>query len=128
MLGSNLQSLSQSYKIKINFLLHNVHPESKVHGANMGPIWGRQDPRGPDVGQQQCKAQRYALTCVCFLYCEIYFIKITLFVYKYMMKYNGITVVLLPTIDIMMGIHDVRSNTQWTKMVYSLTTLSVMAI
>ena len=22
-------------------------PESKVHGANMGPIWGRQDPGGP---------------------------------------------------------------------------------
>ena len=21
--------------------------ESKVHGANMGPIWGRQDPGGP---------------------------------------------------------------------------------
>ena len=25
-------------------------PESKVHGANMGPIWGRQDPGGPYVG------------------------------------------------------------------------------
>ena len=25
-------------------------PESKVHGANMGPIWGRQDPDGPHVG------------------------------------------------------------------------------
>ena len=24
-------------------------PDSKVHGANMGPIWGRQDP-GPHVG------------------------------------------------------------------------------
>ena len=23
---------------------------SKVHGANMGPIWGRQDPGGPHVG------------------------------------------------------------------------------
>ena len=23
------------------------HPDSKVHGANMGPIWGRQDPDGP---------------------------------------------------------------------------------
>ena len=27
-----------------------VCPESKVHGANMGPIWGRQDPGGPHVG------------------------------------------------------------------------------
>ena len=24
--------------------------ESKVHGANMGPIWGRQDPGGPHIG------------------------------------------------------------------------------
>ena len=27
-----------------------THPDSKVHGANMGPIWGRQDPGGPYVG------------------------------------------------------------------------------
>ena len=26
------------------------NPYSKVHGANMGPIWGRQDPGGPHVG------------------------------------------------------------------------------
>ena len=25
-------------------------PDNKVHGANMGPIWGRQDPGGPQVG------------------------------------------------------------------------------
>ena len=25
-------------------------PDSKVHGANMGPIWDRQDPGGPNVG------------------------------------------------------------------------------
>ena len=25
-------------------------PDRKVHGANMGPIWGRQDPDGPHVG------------------------------------------------------------------------------
>ena len=24
-------------------------PDSKVHGANMGPIWGQQDPGGPHV-------------------------------------------------------------------------------
>ena len=23
------------------------YPDSKVHGANMGPTWGRQDPGGP---------------------------------------------------------------------------------
>ena len=26
------------------------YPDSKVHGANMEPIWGRQDPDGPHVG------------------------------------------------------------------------------
>ena len=26
------------------------YPDSKLHGANMGPIWGRQDPGGPHVG------------------------------------------------------------------------------
>ena len=29
--------------------LHYDIPDSKVHGANMGPIWGRQDPGGPHV-------------------------------------------------------------------------------
>ena len=27
--------------------LANDVPDSKVHGAHMGPIWGRQDPGGP---------------------------------------------------------------------------------
>ena len=27
-----------------------IIPDSMVHGANMGPIWGRQDPGGPHVG------------------------------------------------------------------------------
>ena len=27
-----------------------MYPDSKVHGDNMGPIWGRQDPGGPHVG------------------------------------------------------------------------------
>ena len=28
----------------------SAFPDSKVHGANIGPIWGRQDPGGPHVG------------------------------------------------------------------------------
>ena len=28
----------------------HVDPDRKVHGANMGPIWGWQDPGGPHVG------------------------------------------------------------------------------
>ena len=27
----------------------DINHDSKVHGANMGPIWGRQDPGGPHV-------------------------------------------------------------------------------
>ena len=35
---------------KIIHLLPCDTPDSKVHGANMGPIWGRQGPGGPHVG------------------------------------------------------------------------------
>ena len=28
----------------------NKIPDNKVHGANMGPTWGRQDPGGTHVG------------------------------------------------------------------------------
>ena len=31
-------------------LVARIYPDSKVHGASMGPIWGRQDPGGPYVG------------------------------------------------------------------------------
>ena len=31
-------------------LVENHMSDSKVHGANIGPIWGRQDPGGPHVG------------------------------------------------------------------------------
>ena len=27
-----------------------INLDSKIHGANMVPIWGRQDPGGPHVG------------------------------------------------------------------------------
>ena len=33
----------------IYYVKYNI-PDSKVHGANMGPICGRQDPGGPHVG------------------------------------------------------------------------------
>ena len=36
-------------KISINVVKFKT-PNSKVHGAKMGPIWGRQDPGGPHVG------------------------------------------------------------------------------
>ena len=28
----------------------SITPDSRAHGANIGPIWGRQDPGGPYVG------------------------------------------------------------------------------
>ena len=30
--------------------MHRNVPDSKVHGAKMGPRWGRQEPGGPHVG------------------------------------------------------------------------------
>ena len=29
---------------------NEISPDNKVYGANMGSIWGRQDPGGPHVG------------------------------------------------------------------------------
>ena len=29
---------------------YDINPDNKVHGANMGPIWGRQDSGGSHVG------------------------------------------------------------------------------
>ena len=33
----------------LEVILRETYPELKVHGANMGPIWGWQDPGGPHV-------------------------------------------------------------------------------
>ena len=35
--------------LTVLMLYHNI-PDNKVHGANIGPIWGRKDPGGPHVG------------------------------------------------------------------------------
>ena len=40
---------SPSQRVTIDVVNLN-NPDSKVHGANMGPIWGQQDPGGPHVG------------------------------------------------------------------------------
>ena len=44
----NYSLLKIRWKI-LQFIQWNF-PDSKVHGANMGPTWGRQDPGGPHVG------------------------------------------------------------------------------
>ena len=35
-------------------------PYSKVHGANMGPIWGREDPCGPHFGPMKFVIWEYS--------------------------------------------------------------------
>ena len=66
-------------------------PDIKVHGANMEPTWGRQDPGGPHVGHMNlaiwvvyqhilfeiclfiCNHFIWSLcTAVCFIYCCLY--------------------------------------------------------
>ena len=38
-------------------------PDSKVHGTNMGPIWGRQDPGGPHVSPINFAIYELAWVC-----------------------------------------------------------------
>ena len=51
---ASFQSADLSWRICDMDTLTTFHsyqcPDTKVHGANMGPIWGRQDPGGPHVG------------------------------------------------------------------------------
>ena len=45
--------LSVIYKLHQHGIIEHdaqLGPDKKVHGANMGPIWGPQDPGGPRVG------------------------------------------------------------------------------
>ena len=37
-------------EVNVTLLSHYTCPDNKAHGANMGPIWGRQDPVGSHVG------------------------------------------------------------------------------
>ena len=42
-----------------------TYPDSKVHRANMGPIWGRQDPAGPHVGPINLAIWVCLCVCLC---------------------------------------------------------------
>ena len=60
-----------------------LSPDSKVHGDNMGPIWGRQDPGGPHVGPMNfatweafydtniCRNLLIETNATCFLRCTV---------------------------------------------------------
>ena len=54
-------------------------PDIKVHGANKGPIWGRQDPGGPHVGPKNIAIWVYSGWTVWWwnLYCNICYSNLT---------------------------------------------------
>ena len=43
---------------------------SKTHGANMGPIWGREDPGGPHVGPVDFVIWD-SITCITIFICRL---------------------------------------------------------
>ena len=52
------------------FFLMSI-PDSKVHGANMGPIWDRQDPGGPHVGPMNLAIWDGIMALHCVTFCLI---------------------------------------------------------
>ena len=52
-------------------MTHCIVPESKVHGANMGPIWGRQDPGGPHVGPMDFAIRGVIMALDCYMIIEM---------------------------------------------------------
>ena len=50
---------AQDFIWSMSYSVQNSVPDSKVHGANMGTIWGRQDPGGPHVGPMNLAIRCY---------------------------------------------------------------------
>ena len=50
------------------FTWGQINPDSKVYGANLGPIWGRQDPGGPHVGPMNLAIWEQELLKISILY------------------------------------------------------------
>ena len=46
----NIWNKNDNHFKPMKYVAHLHYPDIKVHGANMGPTWGRQDPGGPRVG------------------------------------------------------------------------------
>ena len=44
--GFNTDVIGALFEMNVSLIFIN-HPDSKAHGANIWPIWGRQDPGGP---------------------------------------------------------------------------------
>ena len=51
--GNGSVILSHTFECILFFIHAEIIPDSKVHGAKMGAIWGRQDPGGPHVGSMK---------------------------------------------------------------------------
>ena len=47
----------------------SVYRDSKIHGANMGPIWGRHDPGGPHIGPMNLAIWVYVRISPCISVC-----------------------------------------------------------
>ena len=73
------------------------YPKPKVHGANMGPIWGRQEPDGPHVGPMNlaiwvCRATSPSQTvkgCSSFLFVCLFFVSV-LWLHAYLTDPSGL--------------------------------------
>ena len=50
LIKENVSVWKQPFLSVLSVLAWGMYPDSKVQGANMGAIWGRQDPGGPHVG------------------------------------------------------------------------------
>ena len=55
----------QYFHVSLDLWLRN-NPDSKARGANLGPIWSRQDPGGPHVGPMNFAI--WVISSICQLY------------------------------------------------------------
>ena len=69
-------------------------PDSKVHGANIGPIWGRQDPGGPHVGPMNLAIRDVlCASIICFIPCtviETLYVIYRIMIYLVIMRFDCI--------------------------------------
>ena len=47
-------------------------PDSKVHGASMGPTWGRQDPGGPHFGHMNLAIWAMYLSIYIYIHMDLH--------------------------------------------------------
>ena len=64
----DLKFIDKLYMSNMRIHLQSIYvPDSKVHGANMGLIWGRQDPGGPHVDPMNLAVWNELACCVVYL-------------------------------------------------------------